>query len=355
MSQGSPALSIGLAVRNATDVVGRCVESVLSQDFADIELVICDNVSDDGTIEVDSGLRSLGSPDRVQHQRRQHRLAREHEAHARALPRPAFRWISADDWLQPGCLSTCVHALESRPDAVGVTTWFTIHADDGSTRYDEYRGEFPTSPDPARRFERMLWFFHAGDATYDPVYGMFRREALMRAHPLRPSERTDWLLSAELALMSPIIHVHERLANRTRDYAVGVDRGAFRRRLDPVRSEQLKTTPRRLYRELYALAVSADLSPDQLRRCRRALRRFWAKEVARSARSRAADARHRASAADGRSRAPAPSGRRRQPPRPARARPRARRGRSRVGRTSGRRCARPSRRDRRALCSPWEA
>ena len=47
----APALSIGLAVRNDRQVVGRCIESVLSQDFTDLELVICDNVSDDGTID----------------------------------------------------------------------------------------------------------------------------------------------------------------------------------------------------------------------------------------------------------------------------------------------------------------
>jgi hypothetical protein len=204
-----------------------------------------------------------------------------------------FRWISADDWLEPRCLSTSVGALASRPDAIGVTTWFTIHTPDGATRFEEYRGEYPTSPDPVRRFQRMLWFFHAGDAKYDPVYGIYRRNCLMRAHPLRPSERTDWLLSAELALMGPIIHVNERLSNRTRAYPVGVDRAAFRRRLDPVRAEQLRTSPRRLYRELHALAVSADLSEAQLRRCKWALRRFWIKEGIHKARLRASDMRHR--------------------------------------------------------------
>ena len=139
----------------------------------------------------------------------------------------------------------------------------------------------------------MLWFFHAGDAKYDPIYGLYRRNCLMRAHVLRPSERTDWLLSAELALLGPIIHVDKRLANRTRAYPAGVDRAAFRRRLDPLRAEQLRTTPRRLYRELYALAVSADLSEAQLRRCKWALRRFWIKEAIRKARLRVSDTRHR--------------------------------------------------------------
>jgi glycosyltransferase involved in cell wall biosynthesis len=289
-----PVLSVGLAVRNARDTVGRCIESVLSQDLGDLELIVSDNASDDGTIEIaesyvrmDRRVSLSVNPVNVG--------SHENMNLAFAAARGTyFRWISADDWLEPGCLSACARALENRPDAVGVTTSFTIHSPGVAPRYELYSGEFPTSPDPARRFERMLWFFHAGDAKYDPIYGVYRREQLIRSHRLRPSERTDWLLTAELALMGPILHVDRRLSNRTRTYPVGVDRAAFRRRLDPVRGEQLRTSPRRLYRELYALAESADLTNAQLRRCRRALRRFWAREVKRSVRTRVSDARHRA-------------------------------------------------------------
>jgi glycosyltransferase involved in cell wall biosynthesis len=293
VSENSPALSVGLAVRNGRNVIERCIESILSQDFTDLELVVCDNASDDGTIEM---LDDYARADRrIRLSANQVNIG-SHENMKRVLEASRgmfFRWISADDWLEPRCLSTCVRALESRPDAIGVTTWFTIHTPDGSSRYEEYRGEYPTSPDPARRFQRMLWFFHAGDAKYDPIYGIYRRKCLMRSHSLRPSERTDWLLSAELALLGPIIHVYERLANRTRAYPRGVDRAAFRRRLDPVRAEQLRTSPRRLCRELYALALSVDLSDAQLRRCKRALRRFWIKEAIRKARLRVSDTRHR--------------------------------------------------------------
>ena len=294
MNEAARTLSIGLAVRNGKDVVARCIESVLTQDFADFELVIRDNVSDDGTIGM---LEDYARSDpRIAFSVNEVNVG-SHENMRLVLEASRgrfFRWISADDWLEPGCLSACVEALESRPDAIGVTTWFTIHTADGPTRYEEYRGEFPNSPDPARRFARMLWFFHAGDAKYDPVYGMYRRERLQRARPLRPSERNDWLLSAELALIGPIFHVHKRLANRTREYPVDIDRTAFRRRLNPVRGEQLRTSPRRLHRELLALAVTADLTDAQLRHCKQALRRFWIKEVASAARSRAADMRARA-------------------------------------------------------------
>jgi len=293
MSANTPALSIGLAVRNGRRAIGRCIESVLSQDFADFELIICDNVSDDGTVEL---LKQYERADRRIRVSVNDVNIGSHENMKRTLETSRgtyFRWISHDDWLEPKCLSTCIRALESRPDAVGVTTWFTIHTPDGSTRYEEYRGEFPTSPDPARRFQRMLWFFHAGDAKYDPIYGIYRRSCLSRSRSLRPSERTDWLLSAELALMGPIIHVHERLANRTSTSPLGVDRAAFRRRLDPVRAEQLKTSPQRLYHELRELTYCAGISDAQLRLCKRALRDFWVKEVIRSARSQLADARYR--------------------------------------------------------------
>ena len=172
-----------------------------------------------------------------------------------------FRWISADDWLEPGCLSTCARALESRPDAIGVTTAFTIHT---GRRVDAIRAVSGRVPHLAGSGSAVR-----AHAVVLPCRRCEVRPDLRRlppparscaSHPLRPSERTDWLLSAELALRGPILNVPERLANRTRDYPVGVDRAAFRSRLDPVRAEQLQTAPRRLYRELYALAVSADLT-----------------------------------------------------------------------------------------------
>jgi glycosyltransferase involved in cell wall biosynthesis len=278
----TPKLSVGLAVRNGRDCVERCIDSILTQDFTDFELVVCDNVSDDGTIEI---LKRYAHADRRIKVSLNEVNIGSHENMKLVLMRSRgelFRWISADDWLEPACLSTCVAALDANPEAIGVTTGFTLHASDGTVRYEDFPGEFPDSDDPSIRFARMLWFFHAGDAKYDPVYGVYRRESLLRCRPLRPSERTDWLLSAELALGGPILHLPERLAHRTQDHKRGIDRGAFRRRLDARRGEQIRTTARRLYRQMQALAICADLTEEQMRRCQRALERFLVKETIRT-------------------------------------------------------------------------
>jgi glycosyltransferase involved in cell wall biosynthesis len=289
-----PTVSVGLAVRNEPRSVRRCIESVLAQDFADLELVICDNASDDETVDTledyargDPRVRVAVNPVNIGSHENMNRVLH--------LSRGTlFRWISADDWLEPHALSAGVQALERHPGAIGVTSGFTIHTPGAAPHYEPYHGEFPSSPDAGRRFERMLWFFHAGDAKYDPVYGIYRREQLMQSGRIRPSERTDWLLSAELALMGPIIHIDQLLANRTYTYPLWFDRAALRRRLDPVQAERLRTSPRRLYRELHALAWSATLTDSQMRRCRRALRRFLAREVERSSRMRLSHAMHRA-------------------------------------------------------------
>jgi glycosyltransferase involved in cell wall biosynthesis len=293
MIERAPKLSVGLAVRNGRDCVERCIDSILTQDFIDFELVICDNVSDDGTIEI---VKRYAQEDRRVKVGLNDVNIGSHENMKLVLTRSRgelFRWISADDWLEPTCLSTCVAALDAHPEAIGVTTGFTFHTSAGAVRYEDFPGEFPDSDDPGVRFARMLWFFHAGDAKYDPVYGMYRREPLLRCRPLRPSERTDWLLSAELALSGPILHLPERLAHRTQDHKRGTDRAAFRRRLDAKRGEQIRTTARRLYRQMQAFAISADLTEEQMRRCQRALQRFLVKETIRTNRLVLADLKHR--------------------------------------------------------------
>ena len=250
MTEASPTLSVGLAVRNGVDVVGRCIESIVSQDFKDLELVISDNASDDGTSTL---LEEYARADRRIRLSVNEVNIGSHENMDRVLELShgeLFRWISSDDWLEPGCLSACVRALRTRKEAIGVTTYFTIHTADGPPRCEEYHGEFPTSPDPARRFERMLWFFHAGDAKYDPIYGLYRREALLCSHRHLPSEQADWLLSAELALNGSD-HPHRQAACESdAPYPVNIDRAAARRRLDPVRGEDLKSSTQRLHRDL---------------------------------------------------------------------------------------------------------
>jgi glycosyltransferase involved in cell wall biosynthesis len=133
-----PTISVGLAVRNDPHRVRRCIESVLAQDFTDLELVICDNASDDGTLETledyarqDARVTVAVNPVNIGVHENMNRVL---ELSRGTL----FRWISSDDWLEPGALSTAVAALAERPDAIGVTTGFTLHTPGAAPRFERY-------------------------------------------------------------------------------------------------------------------------------------------------------------------------------------------------------------------------
>jgi len=55
----SPYFSVVVAARNRADVVLRSLESILSQDFADVELIAVDDCSQDNTLEA---MRTVRDP-----------------------------------------------------------------------------------------------------------------------------------------------------------------------------------------------------------------------------------------------------------------------------------------------------
>ena len=52
MTQDTPHVSVGMPVYNGERYIAQAIESILSQTFRDLELIICDNASTDGTEEI---------------------------------------------------------------------------------------------------------------------------------------------------------------------------------------------------------------------------------------------------------------------------------------------------------------
>ena len=262
-----PRASIGLPVRNGERFVRRALESVLAQDFADFEVVVCDNASDDATPRI---LREVAQGDpRVRLFENERDIGQiENVNRVFRLSRGTyFRWLGADDWLEPSYLARCVAALDARPEAVGVSTAFRAYLDSGESACEVFRGEMPDVADPAVRFARMLWFFHASDLYYDPVYSLFRREALARTGLIRVMTCADMMLAAELCLLGPIAHLPECLSHRRRAYRELEDRTELMKRYHPTRWREVSAGPGRIARVLVSIVREAELGPGQRLRC----------------------------------------------------------------------------------------
>jgi len=111
-----PLVSIVVAVHNVAGTIQRCIDSVIGQDYQDVELVIVDGASTDGTVEIlqrNSGVIVWESePDNG-----------VYDAWNKALTRTHGEWIcflGADDYLwNPRVLSEMVPYL-GRAQAEGV-------------------------------------------------------------------------------------------------------------------------------------------------------------------------------------------------------------------------------------------
>ncbi|WP_166038207.1 glycosyltransferase family A protein [Sphingosinicella sp. YJ22] len=114
----APAVSVVLPVHNGRAFVESSIRSILAQDFADFELVVGDDGSDDGTSEVLA--RLAAEDDRIRVLRRPTKSGLAGSANwvvseARA---PLVAIAHADDICDPSRLRRQVALLARRPDAV---------------------------------------------------------------------------------------------------------------------------------------------------------------------------------------------------------------------------------------------
>src|SRR6185503_10227654 len=207
-------VSIGLPVRNGAKTLEGVVASVLAQDHDNLELVISDNASTDGTEQL---CRELAARDpRIVYVRQPTNVGLLNNfAEVTRRARGAFlRWIGDDDWLAPSYVSRCLAVFAADSRLTLVTTQIDYVRPDGTTYTQPYSGTTFRSDDPIQRFEGLLAFLTSGSFAVDPLYALARRSSLASI-ARRTMIREDEVFAAKLALAGPWGHVPEVLARRT--------------------------------------------------------------------------------------------------------------------------------------------
>ena len=278
MIESTPRVTFGVPVRNGEASLAKCLDSILDQDFTDFEVVVSDNASTDGTRQLVEEFRAKDDRIRLSAQPENVGLIENFNNVVRLARGEYFRWVGADDWLEPDYLSECVAALDADPDAILAASYFRLHYDDGSDEYREYKGELLDSPDPRRRLARMLWFFHAGAACYEPNYSLIRRRVLEDTGLLQIHPNNDWILSTQLALAGRITHVPKLLFHRSFALGQQPDMKRHLQRLHPTLWETLRPSVWRLTKSLLETVDHAGLEGAERRGCRRDLLAFAVRE-----------------------------------------------------------------------------
>ena len=204
MNESSRLVSVGLPTHNRLDRLRVAVASVLSQDYPEIELVISDNASSDGTEAFGRQLERQ-HPGRVRYLRsaRNEGATVNFNRARSACTGDYVMWLGDDDELGPGYLAACVSLLEARPDAA-LVGGSVRYVDDSVTVRD---GDIVVcdGPDAA---ERVLDYFRqVGDNGV--FYGITRSSVAAGLQPLRNVMGNDWQLMAAVAYAGPILQAEQ--------------------------------------------------------------------------------------------------------------------------------------------------
>lgn len=211
MADGSlPRLSIGLPVYNGERFLKFALDSLLNQTYCDFELIISDNASTDGTMQI---CQEYAARDpRIRYYRNQLNTgAAANFNRVFELARGEyFKWAAADDVVSPDFLEKCVDVLDRNPNIILCYT--KVDRIDSSGEIDGiYDYEMRVSdPRPHIRFSDLILINHFCVA----VFGVYRRDVLAKTPLIGRYVGSDRVLLAELGLRGQLYEIPEYLFHR---------------------------------------------------------------------------------------------------------------------------------------------
>jgi glycosyltransferase involved in cell wall biosynthesis len=271
-----PLVSVGLPVFNGEAFLENAIRSVLGQSLGDLELILCDNASDDRTGEI---CRDYAARDpRVQYFRNPRNLgaaANYNLAFSHARGR-YFKWLAHDDRMLPSFLAKTCRVLEERADALLCNTVIS-YIDSAGTQLGLYDSKLlgADSLSPSARFAWMVLRSH----TCVDFFGLIRRDKLRDSLLHGSFHGADRALLAQLALRgrmvqlpAPLLAVREHPNRYTRAQRRSADRAAWH---DSASGGHASFPTWRLYGEYLRMVGREALPPAERSRCYAVLARWW--------------------------------------------------------------------------------
>jgi glycosyltransferase involved in cell wall biosynthesis len=211
----APKISVIVPIYNQAPFIRETVDSVLSQDYPNVELVLSDDGSTDGTSEI---LReyAAGEPNRVKVVASEENTGiagafnRALEAHTGEY----IAWLGGDDVMLPGKLGRQMAALQTSPDAIGCCHDADVFDSDSGRSYGRFSEVYN-----GRRGVRD----GGVELLLDPAYMMLPSTMMVRSSAvdgLRFDKRirvsNDWLFDIELFQRGRIVGLDDVLARYRR-------------------------------------------------------------------------------------------------------------------------------------------
>ncbi|WP_420493158.1 glycosyltransferase family 2 protein [Sedimenticola hydrogenitrophicus] len=188
-----PLISVGVPVYNEEKYISKTLDSLLSQDYPNLEIVISDNSSDDGTSIICQRYAS-NHPSIVYHRHKINRGPGFNFEYALTMANGEyFMWASGHDLWNKRFISICHEALTESSNTVlcfGPAFWISSNGDS----LNRVSGGFDTSGlSIISRFNMVFW------GNMHPVLGLINTE-LLRSTSIINTVGSDLLILTNLCL-----------------------------------------------------------------------------------------------------------------------------------------------------------
>ncbi len=205
-----PFVSIGLPVYNGEPYLRDAIQSILSQSYPNIELIICDNASTDGTQEICSAIAA--TQPHVRYHRNQDNMGAAYNYNLTfSLSHGIFfKWASADDLISPLFIESCLEELQKKPNAVLCYPKTTMIDENG--KFIEAYADLMDLQDQ-KVFTRYQKFYQRLKISEkcNAIFGLIRSSSLKKTRLIDHFVNSDTVLLSELVLLGQIVEVGKPL------------------------------------------------------------------------------------------------------------------------------------------------
>ncbi len=181
-----PCVSIIIPVYQAEATLHRCLESVLNQEYTDLELILVDDGSQDGSGAVCDACALADSRVRVLHKENSGVSDSRNQAMSMARGR-YLQFLDADDWITPNATRLLVRAAEENRCDLVVSDFYRVVGErvspkgdideDGVLTREEYAAHMMENP---------------ADYYYGVLWNKLYRRDIIEEHHLRMDPKLSW-------------------------------------------------------------------------------------------------------------------------------------------------------------------
>jgi len=182
----SPCVTIIVPIYNAQATLRRCVESVLSQEFTDFELILADDGSGDGSAALCDQFAQADGRVRVLHKPNTGVSDTRNQAMAQARGE-YLQFLDADDWITPNATKLLVRAARQHQCDLVVSDFYRVVGERLSPKGDiDEEGPFSREEYAAHMMENPADFY------YGVLWNKLYRRDIIAEHRLRMDPAISW-------------------------------------------------------------------------------------------------------------------------------------------------------------------